>query len=144
MTQPTTIAVSPSVLDLTGRRVLVVDDSIPNAKVLAMLLTRKGALVETAYNGQYAVDMIQESIKSGTGVDAYYFILMDYNIPVMAGPEACEQIRALGYTNPIYGLTGNTSKEERMIFEAAGAVHVFVKPLEITKFTDIASQHCRD
>ena len=140
---PASVAVPVPVLDLTGRKLLIVDDSVPNAKVLAMLFTRKGALVETAFNGKQAVEKVQASITSDSGIGTYYFILMDYNMPVMTGPEACKAIRAIGYTNPIYGLTGNTSKEERAIYEESGAVHVFIKPLDMLKFTDIAGQYCR-
>ena len=53
---------SQGALLLTGRRILVVDDSLPNAKVLAMLFTRKGAVVDMAYNGQQCVDKINECI----------------------------------------------------------------------------------
>ena len=135
---------SQGALLLTVRRILVVDNSLPNAKVLAMLFSRKGAVVDMAYNGQQCVDKINECIANDDGVNMYHFVLMDYNMPVMIGPDACRAIRALGYTNPIFGLTGNTSQEERVTFEESGANCVFIKPLDMSKFTDIASQYCKD
>ena len=69
---------SQGALVLTGHRILVVDDSIPNAKVLGMLFGRKGAVVDMTYNGQECVDKINECITSDCGVNMYHFILMDF------------------------------------------------------------------
>ena len=135
---------SPRGLDLTGRRILVVDDSIPNAKVLAMLFGRMGAKVDTALDGQQAIDKVTACIQNGDGLHAYYFILMDYNMPVMVGPDACRAIRALGFTHPIFGLTGNTSQEERAHFEGSGANSVFIKPLDIAAFKVVACRYCNN
>ena len=135
---------SPRGLDLTGRRILVVDDSIPNAKVLAMLFGRMGAKVDTALDGQQAIDKVTACIDADAGLHAYYFILMDYNMPVMVGPDACRAIRALGYTHPIFGLTGNTSQEERAHFEGSGANSVFIKPLDIAAFKVVACRYCNN
>ena len=131
---------SPRALDLTGRRILVVDDSVPNVKVLAMLFSRMGAIVDTAVDGQQAVDRVVACLTNGAGLNAYYFILMDYNMPVMTGPDACRALRELGYTNPIFGLTGNSSQEEQVIFEQCGADYVFIKPLDITALKEVAGR----
>ena len=122
----------------------MVDDSIPNAKVLAMLFGRMGAKVDTAADGQQAIDKVTACIETDAGLHAYYFILMDYNMPVMVGPDACRAIRALGYTHPIFGLTGNTSQEERANFEGSGANSVFIKPLDIAAFKVVACRYCSD
>ena len=143
----TTVGISPRTLpivkdafNLTGRRILVVDDSIPSAKVLAMLFGRMGASVDTAADGQQAIDKVASCIESGASIHSYYFILMDYNMPVMIGPDACRAIRALGYTHPIFGLTGNASREERARFEGSGVDSVFIKPLDVSEFKLVASR----
>ena len=57
---------------LKGKRVLMVDDSKLNLKIGVLLLQELGMVIDTAPNGQIAVDMVREK-----GVEAYDFILMD-------------------------------------------------------------------
>jgi CheY-like chemotaxis protein len=40
------------------RRILVVDDSLPIVKMMSKMLTKKGFIVDVAYNGQTACDML--------------------------------------------------------------------------------------
>lgn len=75
---------------LKGKRVLMVDDNELNLKTGALQLKQQGLIVDTALNGQLAVDMIREN-----GVDAYDFILMDIQMPVMSGYEATSILRKL-------------------------------------------------
>jgi signal transduction histidine kinase/CheY-like chemotaxis protein len=65
------------------------------------------------------------------------FILMDNFMPVMNGPEACKQMREVGYTNPIIGLTGHALGDDIDIFRAAGADHVLSKPLDVSTLQQI-------
>ena len=67
---------------------------------------------------------------AGDGV-MYDFILMDYQMPVMAGPAAIAAIRGLGYQGAILGLTGNVLSVDQNVMVAAGADGVLTKPLEI-------------
>jgi CheY-like chemotaxis protein len=56
-------------------------------------------------------------------------------MPVLDGPAATRRIRALGFTNPIIGVTGNVASEDANNFTACGADAVLSKPLEIKKLT---------
>jgi DNA-binding response OmpR family regulator len=53
-------------------------------------------------------------------------ILMDSNMPKMNGPDAVLEIRKLGYTFPIFGVTGD---EDHAVFMRAGADGVMMKPV---------------
>ena len=66
----------------------------------------------------------------------YDAILMDFVMPVMDGPTATKAIRAMGYSEPIFGVTGNGMKEDIEHFIAHGATGVLVKPLNQGVFED--------
>jgi two-component system sensor histidine kinase/response regulator len=73
---------------LAGRRVLLVEDSELNRDVALALLEETGLLVETAENGQIAVDKVTASPR-----DFYDAVLMDIQMPIMDGYEATARIR---------------------------------------------------
>ena len=58
--------------------------------------------------------MVQENITTSGGNEGLYdCVLMDYEMPVLNGPNACEQIRDLGFDVFIVGvMTYNTSRQK--------------------------------
>jgi DNA-binding NarL/FixJ family response regulator len=58
-------------------------------------------------------------------------ILLDYEVPVMDGPTAAKQIRALGCKSCIVGITGNVLPEDVAFFEQCGANCVCPKPVKM-------------
>ena len=88
---------------------LVVDDSRLNRKMLLKCLKADGHTCHEAEDGVQAIAMVQNRITPDNGVhlDPFDAILMDFVMPNMDGPEATKEIRALGYTGLIFGVTGN-------------------------------------
>jgi len=111
-----------------GKRVLLVDDSRLNLKIGVLLLTEQGMVVDVASDGQIAVDMIREK-----GVDAYDFVLMDIQMPVMDGYEAASAIRKLpgGGKLKILAFSANAFEEDRKKSLDAGMDGHIAKPLKI-------------
>src|SRR6185295_325473 len=70
-----------------GLRVLVAEDNPTSQKVVVMMLSQAGVLVDVAENGRAAVARHQAS--------PYDAILMDCQMPLMDGYEATARIRAL-------------------------------------------------
>jgi CheY-like chemotaxis protein len=89
--------------------VLVVDDSRLNRKMLLKCLQADGHRCIEAADGLEAIAMVKERIDHAGGGHGKPFdaILMDFIMPNMDGPTATKEIRALGYTSPIFGVTGN-------------------------------------
>ena len=120
------------ITDYAGKRVLLVDDIEVNREIAQMILESAGFIVETAENGQDAVDKVAHS-----GAGYYDLILMDIQMPVMNGYEATQAIRAMDDKTlanlPIIALTANAFKEdEQNALEAGMNAHVS-KPLDVDK-----------
>jgi CheY-like chemotaxis protein len=109
-------------------RILVVDDSLMNRKLLMRLLKNRGHECDEAKDGQEAFDKVTESLQRD---NCYDTILMDYEMPVMDGPTASMEIRALGCDSFIVGITGNVLPEDVAHFRRCGANCVFPKPIQM-------------
>ena len=55
----------------------------------------------------------------------------------MNGPEATRIIRSLGYTGPIFGVTGNVLAEDIAMFKDHGADDVVAKPVQYKKIDEL-------
>jgi len=109
-----------------GLRVLVVDDNNVNLFVARSMLSKLGCDVETATDGQAALEIYQER--------DYELILMDCQMPVMAGFDATRVIREheQGGTHvPIIALTAYAQREDRDECLSAGMDDFLTKPRRI-------------
>jgi len=115
--------------DFTGLRLLLVDDNELNMEIAQELLQEAGFLVETAENGQVAVDMVRTSAPGH-----YAAVLMDIQMPVMDGYQASRTIRALADPAlakiPIIALTANAFDEDKREALSNGMNAHIAKPLD--------------
>jgi len=129
---------------LEPMRVLVVDDAVMNRKMLIRLLESNGHSCGEAENGQALIDTIQACFndESEEGKEAQYdCILVDYEMPVMNGPEACKAIREMGYTGFVVGVTGNLLAEDIGYFIDCGADSVLPKPFKYKVLEQLLVEH---
>ena len=121
-----TVAVERALLS-----VLIVDDSAMSRRMVCrILLASERFLCEQADDGRIAVEMVQQRMIQGK----YDMILMDYQMPNIDGPTAIAEIRKLGFTGVILGLTGNALQSDIDCMMAAGANGVLLKPLSMDIF----------
>ncbi|MCC5787340.1 MAG: response regulator [Phycisphaerales bacterium] len=111
--------------ELRGR-VLLVDDSIDNRRLLRMHMERAGARVIEAENGRRALERVDQA---GREKLAFDLILMDMQMPVMDGREAVRKLREGGYTGPIVALTAHSLAEDRARAIEAGCDAYASKPI---------------
>ena len=114
-------------IDLTGHRILLVEDNVINAEIARMILEQYGAEVQQAENGETGLEALQEK-----GPGYYDAVLMDIQMPVMNGFEATKAIRALGgaYATalPIIAMSANAYDEDVRDCLAAGMNGHIAKP----------------
>jgi CheY-like chemotaxis protein len=106
---------------LNGLKILVTEDNELSQKIAHFILQKQGALVDAAYNGQQAIDLLQKN--------DYDVILMDLNMPEMGGYEATEYIRnTMKNTTPVIGLTASNWEEDLEKCIEKGMNACIVKP----------------
>ena len=119
---PVPVALSGKAPDLTGKKVLVVEDNEMNRYVAHLSLQELNCTILESENGEQAVELLKQE-----KVD---LILMDIQMPVMDGIEATRIIRQeLKLTMPIVALTANAFKQNVEQYLAAGLDDYIVKPL---------------
>ena len=129
-----------SVPDITGTKILLVEDNDLNMEIARSLLEEEGAIITEAYNGQEALQIFRDSAP-GT----FDLILMDIMMPVMGGLEASRNIRSLNHpdahTIPIFAMTANAFVEDIQQSKEAGMNEHFSKPLDIPELVRAIYQY---
>jgi two-component system chemotaxis response regulator CheY len=107
-----------------AKTILIVDDSATMLMSLKSSLVLGGFQVETASNGQQALDKLKAGLKPS-------LILTDVNMPVMGGLELIEKVRALPGCRffPILTLTTESEASKRAEGKRLGATGWLVKPI---------------
>jgi adenylate cyclase len=105
------------------RRILVVDDTPHNVKLLADLLAAKGYAVTSADNGEQALQLI--------AADPPDLVLLDVMMPGLSGYDVCRRIRENPATAllPVVMVTSLDAQQERVTGIEAGADDFLSKPI---------------
>jgi two-component system OmpR family response regulator len=119
----TTAPAPPLRADGTPLRALVVDDEADLADVLTNMLIRAGWLSRSAHDGQAAVELA-ESFQP----DA---VVLDINLPDMAGFEVLRRMRTLNPSVCVLFLTARDAVEDRIAGITAGADDYVTKPFSM-------------
>jgi CheY-like chemotaxis protein len=110
--------------ELSGARILVVEDNKINMMIAKKVLTGFKAEVDTAHNGQEALDMLL--VDSG-----YNMILMDLEMPVMNGYTAIYEVKKLFPHLPVIAITASLVDDQMLAdLLASGFNDCIIKPFK--------------
>jgi len=116
--------------------ILVVEDNAINLRLITAALTRAGHNVDTATDGQIALDKFK--------TNSYDAILMDIMMPVMDGLTSTKEIRKVeaernktGKRVKIIAITANAFEDDRNKFFESGMDFYMNKPIEIEELNRI-------
>ena len=118
--------------ELSGHRVLLVDDDMRNLFALSRVLRGWGLQVSMAQDGQKALKALADDAAPGV-------VLMDIMMPVLDGYETIRAIRAQPQFGalPIIALTAKAMRGDRERCLEAGASDYLSKPIDIDKLASM-------
>jgi DNA-binding response OmpR family regulator len=105
--------------EMSGKKVLVVDDDVKTVELVKLYLNRDGYRVLTAYNGNDALQLAR-----GNHPD---LIVLDLMLPGISGLDVCRILRKESDV-PIIMLTALTTDEDRLTGLDLGADDYVTKP----------------
>ena len=113
-----------SQIDLTGAKILLVDDTPENIKVLRQTLEAEGYSILVAVNGETAIEIAQKAHPD--------LILLDVLMPGIDGFETCRRLKQDETTQDIPVIFVTARAETEAVVEGfhAGGVDYIVKPFQ--------------
>jgi signal transduction histidine kinase/CheY-like chemotaxis protein len=111
-------------------RVLVAEDNVVNASVL------KGMLEKLGHRPAFCKDGAAAVVAFGKASPRFDIVILDYQMPVMDGLEACRRIREIERNQhlartPIIALTAHAFEDQRQQCLEAGMDHYLSKPISM-------------
>ena len=123
---PANVQMETASHDISGVRVLLVEDHYVNQVYATSMLEKEKAVVELAENGAEAIEKLKKH--------SYDIVLMDNQMPVMGGIEATGVIRnELKLKIPIIAITANAFKGDDKTYLQAGMDAYISKPFKDTE-----------
>lgn len=148
-TPPTTRAEKGNSPDKSKTRsnqltILVVEDNHVNQKLIRRILEKRGDEVIVAENGKEAIEILDE-FKMFSPFDctpqAIDLVLLDIQMPIMGGVEACKIIRERERPHnlhvPIVALTAHALKGHREEYLACGMDEYLTKPINVPELHNV-------
>ncbi|MDX2471848.1 MAG: response regulator, partial [SAR324 cluster bacterium] len=129
----------PKTLDLSGHKILLVEDKVANQELVKDILRGTNCEVKLAENGYEALIYLEN--------EEFDLVLMDLHMPMMDGIETTEQIRkidsvVLNKTIPIIALTGKALENEKEECLALGINDFISKPIDPKLFLETINLYC--
>lgn len=111
-------------------KILVADDDSASVELLTYFLESKGFEVETAHDGNRALEL-------GTSGD-FRLVILDVHMPMYDGVEVLEFLRKRHVLHPIkvIALTGDLSEEVREQLASGGVDSFLSKPVDLGLLDD--------
>ncbi len=104
-------------------RILVVEDDRAVREALRRALTLAGYEVQTAEDGEQAIEMVVQNVPDA--------VVLDIGLPGINGLEVCRRLRLLGNRVAILILTARDVVSDRIDGLDAGADDYLVKPFDV-------------
>jgi PAS domain S-box-containing protein len=115
-------------------RVMVVDDNVDAAQMLAALLEVQGHAVSVEYDAKGALERVRR--------EAHDVLLLDIGLPDMDGYELARRLRSQpeSANATLVALTGYGQSQDRKDAEQAGFDHYLVKPADMDQVNEVLAE----
>lgn len=120
-------------VSLAGVRLLCVDDSGINLKVVSRPLIKAGASVMTALSATDALELVEDN--------EFDIVLTDISMPEMDGEQLQQALRASKPDLPVVAVTGNVLPDDAARYLSNGFVATLGKPVEIDELLAVVNRY---
>lgn len=124
-------------MDLTGRKILVVEDEEFNWWLIRDSLEDSNAKFLWAKYGQQAIDLIKEN-------DDIDLVLMDMKLPLLDGYETTRLIKEIKPSLPVIAQTAFARYEEKEKCLNAGCDNYISKPIDFEELMEIMAIYLKE
>jgi DNA-binding response OmpR family regulator len=125
----------PGIIDLTNRKILVVEDDDMNYIYLSQIFKLIKGELSRAKTGSSAVSLAKSN--------KFDIILMDLQLPDINGSEVTKQIREFDKDTPIIVQTASRNTDETDAALDSGCTDILVKPYTMNDLTKILDKFLR-
>lgn len=134
LTEPASVVIKKGALDLSGKKILVVEDVDTNYMYMSSLLGKMNCHIIRAETGKKAVDICHNDMD----ID---LVLMDIELPQMNGYEATGAIKQFRPDLPIIAQTAFAMMGERERSLEAGCDDYLAKPIRKEELIPVLSRY---
>jgi CheY-like chemotaxis protein len=124
-----------------GRKIVIIEDNLADAKTLRVALARRDPNIEIVVieDGVRAIEYFSGSNLEDDPPD---LVFLDLNLPIVSGFEVLEFLKSDPQLRkfPVVVLSGSSSQQEIELCYAAGANSYFCKPTGIQQVFDMAAE----
>lgn len=110
-------------LNITGKRIAIVEDDIASLRYYETLLKETGADVSVFRNGKEFVDAIT------TGKAVFDLVFMDFLVPLINGIDCTRAFRQVNRSAPVILITAYYSEQTKNEAYIAGCTEYNLKPV---------------
>lgn len=121
-------------LNLTGKKILIVDDNNVNIKLAKRFLDKYNFEIDEASNGQECINLVKEN--------KYDLIFLDHMMPELDGVSTMKILKKSGYVlPPVIALTANSYNGLKDYYISAGFSDYLSKPISFRELNKIINKY---
>ena len=124
-------------LELTGKKIIIVEDDLPSVSYYETLLKNSGSDLMIFHTGKEFVDNIAAGNKT---ID---LVIMDFLIPLVNGIECIRILRKTGINAPVIMITAFSSEQAKTEAYIAGCNEYVLKPIYPEKIFSLLEKYLK-
>ena len=125
------------VLNLSGKRALIVDDNNVNIKLAKRFLEQYNFEIQSASNGNDCIDLVKNN--------KYDIIFLDHMMPELDGVATMKILKDSGYViPPVIALTANSYSGLREFYINAGFSDYLSKPINFRELNKLINKYFKE
>ncbi len=125
---------------LQNFKILLIEDSLDNQKLIRHALRRLGAEIEIVENGREAIEHLTEDHSFDGAIHnvPYHIILTDIQMPILDGYSTVKILRKRNVRTPIIAITAYAQPEDQLRCMECGCDAFLTKPIDFQELKSLS------